>query len=329
MSIAKFYYKIILNKGIKIKYIYFYTLLLFLFLLPLVGCTSAAPQKRIAQFSEATKLATGNVDSAFKTVEQSYFDTQVTGMIATYDPTKGFNIRKIEPFLNPDSIKARSLALDAVAKYASLLDDIMSDEKLTTFDLQTKALGEVLIKFNENDALQALNFSKSKLTQEDFALFTSAVNMIGRWIIDYNRQNKVQEIIPLMDPNIEKICNLLADDIGSKDSLGLRSQLSNQYETQMMYRDKFIAQSYSNNKITALELREELNSLALMTREKTTSDKTMEAAKQSLKTLRETHKKLADAFNQDAFSLEALIRKLIADAKTTKEFYDELGKMKK
>ena len=303
-------------------------LLVVVVLWSLAGCPSTAPQKRIVAFSEATNMATTNVAESFKAVERSYFDTEVSGLIAAYDPNKGFNVKAIKPLLAPECLKSRLIALSAVSIYAKLLGEIMSDEKLKKFDEETKSFGEVLKDFKENDAMNALNMSRVSLKDEDlavFATFATAVKVIGHWIIEYKREKGVREIVEIMHPHIVKICKLLQQDIGATKGRGLRRQLSNQYEKLLRDRDSFIGNKYKEKEMSALELREELIRLANMVSQQAKADAALAASAQSLDKLQETHGKLIKAFNKEAPDLEALIRQLVAEAKRAKDFYDELN----
>ena len=305
----------LLSKGILL-------ILLSITLLLLVGCPSAAPQKRIVAFAEATNEATTNVAGSFNAVENGYFNAEVLRLIASYDPNKGFDIRRIQPFLDPEDLEKRMKALEAVSTYAKMLGEIMSDEKLKEFDKATKSFGEELKSFNDGDTKKAL--SKAKVPDSDIALFTTAVNTIGRWFIEYKREKEVKEIVNLMNPHVEKICDLLSLDIGPAKGPGLRQQLSMQYENQMKYMDSIISSSYK--KLSALELREELIKLAQMPIQQRKADLTMAAAGQSLIKLKEAHRKLSKAFDKEAPDLEALIRQLSAEAKRAKDYNDALNK---
>lgn len=321
MDILKIYgsYKGLNQKSLQCKGIM--PSLLSVALLLLVSCQSVA-QKRIVAFAEATNEATTNVEESFNAVENNYFNTQVLKLIANYDPNKGFNVREIKPFLDPDDLEKRKTALEAVSTYAKMLGEIMSDDKLKEFDDSTKSFGEELKNFNDSDTRKAL--SKVSVPVSDIDAFTTSVNTIGRWLIEYKREKEVKQVVILMNPHVEKICDLLFLDIGPAKGPGLREQLSRQYETQMQDMNSYISKNYE--KLSVLELREELNKLAQMPIQQKKADLALSAAGQSLVKLKEAHRKLSKAFDPEAPDLEALIRQLSTESKRAKNYYDALNK---
>jgi hypothetical protein len=288
----------------------------------LAGCASSAPQRRIEAFSEATGLVTGNVVESFNAVEKSYFKAQVSSIIAHYDPEKGFDVRKIEPFLGEEPLNVRVRVLNALSEYARLLAEIMSDERLQEFDEETKAFGETLIEFKNSDGMSTFGMNRNDIRDSEIAGFTTGVNAIGRWMIEFQREKEVRQIVDAMDPHVARICDLLSKDIGTAEGPGLRAQLARQYWDIIGNREMFIADNHA--RFSPHALWEELTKLAEMRIEQERADAAMGAVAKSLGSLRETHGQLVKAFEKKSPGLESRIRGLAAEAKRVKEFYGEL-----
>ena len=288
----------------------------------LAGCASSAPQRRIEAFSEAVDLVTGNVIESFNAVEKGHFEAQVSSMIADYDPEKGFDVRKIGAFLGEKALNTRVRVLKALSEYARLLAEIMSDERLQEFDEETKAFGQTLIEFKESDATSAFSMIRNDIKDSEVAGFTTGVNAIGRWIVEFHREREVRLLIDAMDPHVARICDLLAKDIGTAEGPGLRAQLERQYWDIIANREMFIAENHA--RFSPHALREELTKLVEMKKEQEKADAAMEAVAKSVRSLRETHGQLVKAFERKPAGLEARIRGLASEAKRVKAFYGEL-----
>jgi hypothetical protein len=161
----------------------------------------------------------------------------------------------------------------------------------------------------------------------DMAAFTTAVNTLGRWLIERKREETVKEITADFDPTIATICDALQKDIGSGHAPGqpgLRSQMWNNYTQQMIALD-----SYISSRVRVLgptETRTLVRELASLVRDQQQADATLAAASSSLAKLAEAHAKLAQAFTEDPRELKELIRELIGEGERVKQFYDGLRK---
>jgi hypothetical protein len=296
-------------------------------LIGLLGCVTPDAGKRIAAFSNATTLTTQNVTSAFDMVERNYYQMQVAKIVNKYD-AEGFNPNSIQRFLEPEELDARITVLKGLQQYSEKLSVIMGNSQLSEFDKQTKNLGDYLTAMNSSFVKQKI-LNKAPATDSEIQTFTTAVNALGHWFVEYKRQTSVKEIVNTMHPHVERICELLKKDIGfspfdgTPDARGLRGQLWNQYKEAMTAQDQFIIHSKALDPITK---REEIRKLAQLVPDQMQADIVLKSMQSALGTLTKTHSKLKDAFAKNAIELENLISQLFAEGQRIKDFYQGLSK---
>ena len=293
------------------------------------GCASQHATERITAFSEANRLTMQNIAAAFDTVERKHYEMQVSRIVNDpdsfqCDPSK----RTIGHFLSPDELQARLQVLEGLQKYSEKLAVIMGNEQLDEFDERTRDFGENLTKINE-DLVKKNILSKVAFKEGDIKVFTTAVNTIGRWFIEHKRQKGVKESVKTMQPYVDKICTLLAEDIGSSPADtgvpapgGLRDQLWRDYDDIIDRQCNFI--EHSKGKLDPVQMRSEIKVMLALEVEQKRADATLKAIQQSLDTLRETHNKIEECFDKNTVEIDSLISDLIAEGKRIKEYYDTL-----
>jgi hypothetical protein len=201
----------------------------------------------------------------------------------------------------------------------------MSDNSLNEFDTQTKSFGEGLIKLSGNDALQ-----KFAPGENNLKIFTTSIDALGHWFIDYKREKGVKEIVKGMNDPVQNICKLLVADIGvppdknSAGGHGLRSQLHNNYLTLIMDQNNFI--QLNKAALDPRSKREEIAQLPELVREMKTADATFAATQQAVNRLAETHAELVRSFDSPSPKLKELIRQLGDEGKRIGQFYKNIGK---
>ena len=293
----------------------------------LVACVASGADKKIAAFSNATTQTTQNVTTAFDMVERNYYEMQVARIVNKYD-TQGFNPSSIERFLKPDELAARITVMKGLQQYAEKLSLIMGNFQTSEFDKQTKNLGASLTTLNSTLVKEKI-LNKSPVSDSDIQLFATAINALGRWFIEYKRQSGVKEIVVMMNPHVERICDLLTKDIGfspfdgASDGRGLRGQLWNQYAEAMIEQDTFISKNKALDPITK---REEIRKLAQLVPDQMQADATLKSTQSALSTLSKTHSKLMDAFEKNSPELDNLLYQMLAESQRTMDFYQGLNK---
>ncbi|MBM2833209.1 MAG: hypothetical protein HW406_370 [Candidatus Brocadiaceae bacterium] len=305
-----------------------YFLTVVLALVFITGCATQHATERIAAFSEANKLTMQNIAAAFDTVERKHYEMQVSRIVNDpesfqCDPSK----RTIGHFLSPDELQARMQVLEGIQKYAEKLAVIMGNEQLDEFDERTRDFGKNLTKVNE-DLVKKNILNKATFKEGDIKVFTTAVNAIGRWFIEYKRQKGVKESVKNMQPFVDKICTLLAEDIGSSPadsggrSKGLRDQLWRDYDGIIDRQCNFI--EHGKGKLDPIQMRSEIKVMIALEVEQRQADATLKAIQQSLDTLRKTHNKIEECFDKNTVEIDSLISDLITEGKRIKEFYNTL-----
>ena len=305
-----------------------YLLTVILAIVFFTGCATQHATERIAAFSEANKLTMQNIAAAFDTVERKHYEMQVSRIVNDpesfqCDPSK----RTIGHFLSPDELQARMQVLEGIQKYAEKLAIIMGNEQLDEFDERTRDFGKNLTKVNE-DLVKKNILNKATFKEGDIKVFTTAVNAIGRWFIEYKRQKGVRESVKDMQPHIEKICVLFAEDIGNSPagsgvrSGGLRDQLWRDYDGIIDRQCNFI--EHGKGKLDPIQMRSEIKVMIALEVEQRQADATLKAIQQSLDTLRKTHNKIEECFDKNTVEIDSLISDLITEGKRIKEFYNTL-----
>ncbi|KKO18528.1 MAG: hypothetical protein DCC43_15990 [Candidatus Brocadia sp.] len=292
----------------------------------LAGCAAPNAQKRIAAFSTALSIATTNTTEAFETVDQKFYRTKVALLVNNYDE-KGFNPNTEMHFLTGQDLAVREQLFKGLQRYAQKLADIMSDAQLKEFDAETKAFGKSLQKLSENDAFKNINSGASKANID---AFVTAVDVVGRFFIDYKRERGVREIVADMKQPIENICNTLISDIGQPmdktgaGGFGLRNQSWIQYDVMLKEHISFIDRN--KDKFDPVTKAEAIAKLPAIVEEQSKADLTLKATQDTLKKLRMTHDELVKAFDKTCPTLENLIAELIDEGKRVGKFYKSLAK---
>ena len=294
------------------------------------GCSSNATlaSSRIADFATATQLAMQNTTTAFQTVELKHSEMIVARLSVDYE-TKGFNPKMVTRFLSPDELAARAQILTALKHYAEMLAVIMGNTQLEKFDAQTKQFGVALAHLNQ-DLVKTQYLSKNaSINDTEIGIFTTAVNTLGKWFVEWKRERTVREEISIMQPAIADIARLLREDIGTSrqeeeaKAAGLRNELWNTYTDTIQTQDAFITHNW--NVLTPNERREEIRKLTALVTERTESDATLAATRNMLQTLVATHQKLVNVFDKHTVELDGLVSQLISEGNRIKIFYDALS----
>ena len=204
--------------------------------------------------------------------------------------------------------------------YLVTISACTSDSRLKEFDGATKELGDSLTKFSASEGAQAL--SKGALPTSAPAALATAVNAIGRWLIEYKREKALKAVIPEMNEHVASICTLLRQDIGELEAPGMRNQLYNQFEQEITTRNQWISQNYGE--LDPIERRQELTRLAQLPIEQEQADAALAAVRRTLVQLEKTHAKLGQAFDENDVAIDAMIRRLATEAKRVKGFYESI-----
>ena len=188
------------------------------------GCVSPDASKQIKSFSEATILTADNTTQAFKLVEDTYYNEQVSRLIFNSGDQKrleAFHLDSLHPFIDTNALQVRLDILEALKTYAANLSALMGNSSLTNLDQDTAQLGKVLITIDTN-LVSDLKLHKEVFTTGEIQIFTAAINAMGHWLISYKQEKDAKTAIASMQQPVADICSLF-----QKDFPILRDQLTN------------------------------------------------------------------------------------------------------
>jgi len=286
-----------------------------LFLPILAGCTLSPLSQRATTFSTAACSTILQVRNGYQVVEQSYFDAQAAHLVATFDK-QGFDPSKIQPFMRPADMKVRNQLLAGLQQYATLLAEVSGDEPIDELDKQSQALGTQLQALSTDANLTAL----AKNTTVDAGLVATAVDALGRVLIERKRAKELPAVLERMQKPIDQICRLLEEDIGDPEKSGLRNQLSNDYDELVKFQTTFIFQN--EGKMTPEEKREQIQRLPRLVIEAKQADAALEQTQDALQHLATAHDALAETrASKDAPAFRSLIAQLLTQSQQLGSVY--------
>lgn len=204
--------------------------LVFAAIVLLSGCAPSPLATRTAAFSTAATAAVKSASAAYGTAEQMHRDTEVALLVAHYDQNK-FDTARLDPLLPPEQMKYRTALFRGLTNYAETLAAISSDAPLNTFDQSNTALAASLQQLGQSPGLAA--YVKASNYPKDVNLVATAVDALGRALIEHRRSRALPALLQQMQPHIDTLAALLVADIGTPQTNGLRYQIRLDYEQQI------------------------------------------------------------------------------------------------
>jgi hypothetical protein len=285
------------------------------------GCSVSPLARRASAFATAATAAAKDTTNAYALVEQTHHDAEVQAMVANFD-TQGFDPAKIKPFMSPQDMEARTKILDGLSKYAEELAYVSGDQPMTDFDTQADAVGKSLQDLSKTDSIAAF-LKSANVTDMDVNLATTAVDALGRALIERRRGRELPVLLKEMKDPIVQICALLEADIGDPEKSGLRNQLKNDYDTLKRKQIRFIHDNEAT--MSASDKRALIEELAKMSDDEAAGDKTLAATQAALKQLATTHTALTESGNaKDAPVFRTMLSELESDGQQLQGFYSKL-----
>lgn len=285
-------------------------------LLSLCGCALSPLTRRTSAFASAATAATNGTADAYELVEQTYRDAQVARLVANYDDA-GFDTIGLQPFLSEPQRKVRVGVLRGLRSYADLLAAVSSDKPLTDVDASAKAMSASLQAISANDLV------KAKLTATDVNVATTAIDALGRALIERRRRRDLPVILRQMQEPIETICTLLREDLGDPAHGGLRNELHISYLDLLREQENYIADN--EDKLTPDQRREEIRVLPRLAASEQRGDRALAETGKALAQMARTHTALAATANQkDAPAFNLQMQQLASSAQQLESFYASL-----
>jgi hypothetical protein len=290
----------------------------------LVGCSlSLSPlAKKTARFGGAAEIVIKNSSSAYDTVEHATYDAQVSSLVLDFD-SSGFDRKKIKPFLPESDLNARKALLSGLQEYADQLASVAGSGAFDPLDQQTVALAGRLDSLSENAEIKKLAPSASESQAKGLA---TAVNALGKVLIEKKRRRELPSILTKMQPVIEQICGLLDADIGQRPASGvpghgLRSQLWNEYDNIIGNQTDYISDNKA--RLSPAEKASEIAKLPRLVRQQADADAALAKTQIALRDLVRAHRALLEAHDTGTF--KDRISELVSDGQEIARCYNSLN----
>jgi hypothetical protein len=288
----------------------------------LAGCAISPLSKRTAAFSTAAVAAAQSTTNAYQVVEQSYYDSQVAALVVGFEKD-GFHPENIQHFMSSKDMETRTRVLDGLKQYAETLAEVSGDQPLNVLDTQAAAFGKSLQDLSKSSDLQSLAKS-AKISGADLNIATTAVDALGRMLIERSRRRDLPAILKQMKDPINQICVLLEADIGDPEKSGLRNELKNNYLTLIRKQEQYI--HINEDKLSAQEKRLEIERLPKLVEDEKNADQALAATQAALAQLAKTHTALVESGNaKDSPGFKTLLSELVENGQQLHQFYQKLS----
>jgi hypothetical protein len=284
------------------------------------GCSVSPIVKRASDFATAATAASKDATNAYQLVEQEHYNAEVERLVTNFG-TAGFDLNSIQPFMQPDEMDARTKLIKGLNEYAEALAAVAGDQPLTDFDTQAEAIGKSLQDLSKSDALTSM-VAKAKISTVDLNAVTTAVDALGRAIINHKRSSELPALLKAAKGPIATICTLLQADIGDSEKSGLRNQLKNDYLTDIEKQERFIK---NNPTLNPIDRQTAIKGLAVLAKAARDGDKTLASTQKELADLAKTNAALSEADKKkDSPAFKALLSELVSDGQQLRGFYEKL-----
>ena len=295
--------------------------------LGLTGCIKHI-QSSVPAFAQAATLTSTSVQAAFVQVQETYADTQVMNYAVTY---KGnFDPATIpQTWLPQSSMDVRLKVLQGLSQYASELSSLSGSDDTTALNTASTGVGKALTNLTTMPEFAKMTAAKSVSSDQ----IATAVSALGDWLIQAKLKKTLPDAIEKMDPNIQLMCTLLVEDIGTVDTNpahppkgnGLRQTLWIQYSLQnKAWNDYVEANINSFTPDAKLAAIEKLPTLAAQQRQ---ADMTLQQASVTVAQLAKAHTELVKAAKTKQ-DYRADLGDLLAEAQRLNSYYQSLQNTK-
>lgn len=292
--------------------------------LGITGCSlSLSPlSRRSSAFGNIASVAVRDTSTAYQTVEDATYQAEVSSLVLNFD-REGFRREKIQPFLPAQDLDIRLTLLHGLQEYADQLASTAGEKAFAPLDQQTAALAQSLTTLSTNDALRKLAPEASDSEVKGIA---TAVDVLGRVLIERKRRQELPHIIRQMQPPLEQLSILLIRDIGTppndgQPGSGLRNVLWRRYETLISNQEDFVVNG--SKQFTPAERANEIGKLPQLVSQQRTADGALARTQTTLRDLVSTHRALLDA--DQAGTFKTRLSELVEDGQQIASFYSTLN----
>ena len=289
----------------------------------LTGCSLALSPlaNRSAAFGNAASQVVRDSSAAYDTVERTTYNASVSSLVLDFD-TSGFDRDKIMPFLPPHDLAVRQMVLKGLQAYADDLAEIGGDRAFSPLNQQTMALSQNLESLSANGEIQKL---APQASAEEAKGLATAVDALGKVLIERKRRKELPRIIKNMQPVLEELCRLLELDLGNRPvdgrgGSGLRDQLWNEYDDLIDNQADYIRDNKA--KLSPSERAAEITKLPQLVEQQRAADGALASTQAALRDLVETHRALLLPPQTGTF--RSRCKELVQDGQQISQFYGSL-----
>ncbi len=285
------------------------------------GCSlSLSPlSRRSTGFGNTASIAVRDTAMAYQTVEDTTYQAQVSSLVLNFD-RDGFVRKKIKPFLPSQDLQIRLTLLQGLQEYAEQLASTGSEKAFIPLDQQTAGFAQSLSTLSSNDALRKLAPAASDTEIKGFA---TAVDLLGRVLIERKRRKELPQIIREMQPALEQLSTLLIHDLGTlpqggHPGSGLRDALWRKYDDLISNQEDFI--SNGGKQLTPSERAVEIARLPKLVAQQQAADDALARTQTTLRDLVSTHRALLDP--DQAGTFKTRLGELVGDGQEIAALYN-------
>ena len=173
----------------------------------LSGCAVSPPggNHAVHTFAAANSEASGAVMNAFMQVNEAHYAAQGARFLRNFD--RKTDMPEFTRFISQESIDTRARVFEQLALYSAALIDLSGDDKLVAMDDAIGKLGAGLASFQIS--------AGGELSGGTSATVQSALNALGRQLIERRRSIAIKAAAAEADPHVQAICSALLQDMAT------------------------------------------------------------------------------------------------------------------
>jgi len=182
------------------------------------GCGSVS-LSQVKQFGLSTSALGDSARKAFDLAGTTSVDRQLYDVAG--DPAKGVTTGVFEGLFGADE-RAQQLALrlnvlDQLGNYASALQQLAAADYGKDIDAAAKDLNGSLVGLR--NTFQKAAGRNLPISDADIGIVATAVDAIGRGVVEAKRRSAIKTVITRADPAIQEASRLIATDLGASSEL--------------------------------------------------------------------------------------------------------------
>ncbi len=255
-----------------------------LILLSLTGCINSSYLKTTTSLAKQASPALININKEYDNVNSINQLKQETILINNYS-INGYHPGSISNFID-SNLQSRKNAINVLINYVNLLDDIASGKSNTIIEAETKILKQNIAKSSSTSTSTTAADLKTLNTNLTTAL--AGLDTITEYSIKIFASKNLPTITKNADPSIQKICNLIVNDLNI-----LESQENSDYTIIIMNKKLFI----DSNNLSAIEKRNEIENLYTLEFSQISAKKSIEQDKNDIILFAKNHHNLSTGVN--------------------------------